>query len=150
MPPKNPPDKPEAPAAPELDPLKELQERCAAAEAPAAGGDAGAGQGPSLCDPAEGTGATGEAAVGAILSFCFSYVAARKGEHWILTSEEKQELVPLAARVAAKWAPVLLKKYADECALLFLLVGLFSKRMEIDARKAPEASAPAVPAGAGA
>ena len=77
-----------------------------------------------------------------LLAMPFDYIAARKGDHWKLSPEEKAALVPVATRVANKYSPALLAQWADEAALAVVLLVVIVKRTrmdhELEAKKAAE------------
>ena len=113
---------------------------------------------------AEGGGAPGEpgapiadagvldsATVELLLSMPFDFIAARNGAHWKLTPAERAALVPVATRVANKYSPALLAKWADEAALGTVLVVILYQRVQVDdAIKAKNAeAAKAAPPAAG-
>ena len=47
----------------------------------------------------------------------FDYFAKRYGDFWRLSPEEKKKLSSLTNKVASKWLPLWLERYADEVAL---------------------------------
>jgi hypothetical protein len=85
------------------------------------------------------------ATVELLLSMPFDFIAARNGAHWKLTPAERAALVPVATRVANKYSPALLAKWADEAALATVLVVILYQRVQVDnelkAKKAEAAKA---------
>ena len=104
-------------------------------------GGAPAEPGAAIADAGVLDGATVEL----LLSMPFDFIAARNGAHWKLTPAEKAALVPVATRVANKYSPALLAKWADEAALGTVLVVILYQRVQVDnelkAKKAAEAKA---------
>jgi hypothetical protein len=92
------------------------------------------------------------ATVELLVAMPFDYIAARNGPHWKLTPEEKAALVPVATRVANKYSPALLAKWADEAALAAVLLMVLFKRVQVDnelkAKREAEAKAAREPAAA--
>lgn len=78
---------------------------------------------PDLLDPAT---------VEMLLAIPFDYIAARKGDHWKLSPEEKAALSPVTAKVLNKYAPTILSRWADEVALATVLSLVVIKRTNID------------------
>jgi hypothetical protein len=88
-----------------------------------------------------------------LVAMPFDYIAARNGPHWKLTPEEKAALIPVATRVANKYSPALLAKWADEAALAAVLLMVLFKRVQVDnelkaKREAESKGAAAQPAAA--
>lgn len=54
---------------------------------------------------------------GSFIEIPFDYFAKRYGEFWRLAPEEKKKLSTLANKVASKWLPLWLERFADEVAL---------------------------------
>jgi hypothetical protein len=65
-------------------------------------------------------------------SFCFDLMAARKGDHWKLSDEEKSTVGRLTTRVLNKRGGEFLKEWGDELALTFVLVIGVGARLKID------------------
>ena len=49
----------------------------------------------------------------------FDFLAKRYGDFWKLSPDEKKKLSNLTSKVASKWLPLWLERYADEAALAF-------------------------------
>ena len=92
-----------------------------------------------------------EATMKMFLAVPFDFIAARKGEHWKLSPEESAALVPLACKVANKYAPAMLARWADELALAAIAGMILLKRVNHDAEKAKaeKKETPAAPGGGG-
>lgn len=89
-----------------------------------------------------GEGILDPATIELLLSMPFDFIAARNGDHWKLTPAEKAALVPVATRVANKYSPALLAKWADEAALATVLIVILYQRVQVDdAIKAKKAEA---------
>jgi hypothetical protein len=92
-----------------------------------------------------GDGVLDSATVELLLSMPFDLIAARNGAHWKLSPAERAALVPVATRVANKYSPALLAKWADEAALATVLVVILYQRVQVDdaikAKKAEDAKA---------
>lgn len=73
-----------------------------------------------------------ESAIKFILHSVFNTIAIKRGSHWKLSAEESKVLIPPATRVANKYAPLFLVKYADEIALLTAVVGIVYVRIDAD------------------
>ncbi len=58
-----------------------------------------------------------EEIVKTLLTVPFDYFAERYGEFWKLSRDEEAKLTSLSSRVASKWIPVWVEKFADEIAL---------------------------------
>lgn len=91
-------------------------------------------------DELPGSGLIDAGTIGMILALPFDFMAARQGEHWRLSADEKKMIAPVAARVANKWVPAALAKFTDEIALISVLVMIVGKRARIDAEKAKPAA----------
>jgi hypothetical protein len=137
------PEKPQpADAAARPDPLFQIAEDAERAFPPGAAETGAAGEpGAAIAD----AGVLDSATVELLLSMPFDFIAARNGEHWKLTPAERAALVPVATRVANKYSPALLAKWADEAALATVLVVIIFQRVQVDnelkAKKAEAAKA---------
>jgi len=58
-----------------------------------------------------------EEIVKALITVPFDYFAKRYGEFWKLSKDEEAKLSSLSGRVASKWIPVWMERFADEIAL---------------------------------
>ncbi len=120
------------PEAPPPDPIDTLAGELAEAFPP--GGDPAA---PSAATERAPAGELlDEATVRMFLQVPFDFIAARKGAHWKLTAEELAVAVPLTVKVSNKYAPELLKRWADEIALAVVLGMIFLKRVNLDSQEA--------------
>jgi len=78
----------------------------------------------------------------------FDYFAKRYGDFWKLSPEEKKKLASLTNKVASKWLPLWLERFADEVAL-GLTFGMmvyprYLQTKELVERAKPEAEKPKV------
>ena len=120
---------PSADAPARTDPLFKIAEEAESAFPGVSAGDGEAAEpGVAIAD----TGVLDGATVELLLSMPFDFIAARNGDHWKLTPAEKAALVPVATRVANKYSPALLAKWADEAALATVLVVILYKRLQVD------------------
>ena len=133
---------PQADAPAQDDPLLQIAREAdevlsPGASEPGAPGEPGA--------PIADAGVLDGATVELLLSMPFDFIAARNGAHWKLTPAERAALVPVATRVANKYSPALLAKWADEAALATVLVVILYQRVQVDnelkAKKAEAAKA---------
>ena len=58
-----------------------------------------------------------EELIGSFLELPFDYFARRYGDFWKLLPDEKKKLTALSNKVASKWLPLWLERFADEAAL---------------------------------
>lgn len=58
-----------------------------------------------------------EEIVKSLITVPFDYFAKRYGEFWKLSKDEEAKLTGLSSRVASKWIPVWIERFADEVAL---------------------------------
>ena len=138
--PKAPPD---PPAPPPPDTLDADLQAFDAGELP--GGDPAAP--PAGVEGAPAGDLLDEATIRMFLQVPFDFIAARKGEHWKLSPEELAALAPVAVKVSNKYAPELMKRWADELALSVILGMIFLKRVNLDTKKAAkETASPPIPA----
>lgn len=143
----SPPIQPQGDGHDKTDPLEVLEAEAAAAfppgRPPDGAPDGGVPEEDALLDPAT---------VELLLGMPFDFIAARNGPHWKLSPEERAALVPVATRVANKYSPALLARWADEVALGAVLLVVLFKRVQTDnelkAKKEAEVVA-APPAAAG-
>lgn len=114
------------------DPIDKLDDELAAMETETATAEAVAP------DPTIAPELLDEATLRLILSMPFDFIAARKGEHWKLSPEELAAVAPLAAKVANKYAPAILARWADEIALVSVFGIILIKRVNVDNAKSAE------------
>lgn len=76
--------------------------------------------------------------VKAVVSFGFDVIATRKGEHWKLSPEEKENVGRLSTRVINKRGGEFLKQWGDEIALSVCVVMAVGARIQTDKRIAEE------------
>jgi len=120
-----------APAPSPLDALQgELDEAFPVGDA----GAAAAAEG----EPAAGGELLDEATVKMFLQVPFDFIASRKGAHWKLSEQELAAAVPLTVKVSNKYAPEIMKRWADEIALSVVLGMIFLKRVNLDTEKTSE------------
>jgi hypothetical protein len=133
---------PQADAAEKKDPLFQIAEDAEKAFPSGAPEEGAAGE-PGAAIAGEGI--LDSATVELLLSMPFDFIAARNGAHWKLTPAERAALVPVATRVANKYSPALLAKWADEAALATVLIVILFQRVQVDnelkAKKAEAAKA---------
>jgi len=58
-----------------------------------------------------------EEIIKALITVPFDYFAKRYGEFWKLSKDEEAKLSSLSGRVASKWIPIWMERFADEIAL---------------------------------
>lgn len=59
--------------------------------------------------------------IGSLIEIPFDYFSKRYGEFWKLSIDEKKKLAQVFNKVASKWLPLWLERYADEFTLAFTL-----------------------------
>jgi hypothetical protein len=74
------------------------------------------------------------------LAIPFALVAERRGEHWALSTKEKDQFSLAVSRVVVKYLPGLLLKYKEETALVLIAASIFIPRIREDKRRAAERS----------
>lgn len=77
-------------------------------------------------------------AVEELLAWPFDIVAARRGEFWKLSPDEKKRLALALAVVMEKWLPDFMLKYEEEIVLAVLLSGVVIGRLREDERRNPK------------
>lgn len=77
-------------------------------------------------------------AVEELLAWPFDVVAARRGDFWKLTPDEKKRLALSVAVVMEKWLPDFMLKYEEEIVLAVLLSGVVIGRLREDERRNPK------------
>lgn len=69
--------------------------------------------------------------IGSFIELPFDFFSKRYGDFWKLSSDEKRKLSALSNRVAGKWLPLWLERFADEAALGFaLLVAIYPRYLQ--------------------
>lgn len=58
-----------------------------------------------------------EQIITSLITLPFDYFAKRYGEFWKLSKDEEAKLSALSGRVASKWIPIWIERFADEIAL---------------------------------